>query len=172
MSGWIVQWKGYVPGVVGALNMTVCPPGARTSNWPRPSLVTVWSTESLLVTATVAPGDTVVGPVKVKFEMVMVADAAGAGAEEEGGFAVPDEPDDEPQAPAPASKAAATPDITAMRALCLMQVKRDRSGAGSIGLAAASSARVSRPVLTIRTDPVSNDPRGCHHRRCGVVATS
>jgi len=114
-----------VPGVVGAVNVTVFPAGAWTSNWFRPSLVTVWSAESVFVTATVAPGETVVGPVKTKFVIVMVAAAAGAaGADEAGGAVVPGElalPDELllEQAPAPASSAAAIPDTKTIRALYL-----------------------------------------------------
>jgi hypothetical protein len=117
-----------VPGAVGAVKVTVFPAGAGTSNWFRPSPVTVWSAESVFVTATVAPGETVVGPVKTKFVIVMVADAAGAagaaGAEDDGGAVVPGElalPDELllEQAPAPANRAAAIPDANAMRAVYL-----------------------------------------------------
>jgi hypothetical protein len=141
--------------VLGAVNVTVCPAGAWTLNWLRPSLVTVWSVESLLVTATVAPAGTVVGPVKVKFVMVIVADAAGAGAagaDEAGGLVVPeelDDPDELEQAPAPASSPAASPEITTMRALYVMSGTRSPLRDGSI----------PPRHRTIRPDPVSNDHR-------------
>jgi hypothetical protein len=127
-----------VPGAVGAVNVTVFPAGAWTSNWFRPSPVTVWSAESVFVTATVAPGETVVGPVKTKFVIVMVADAAGAaGAEEDGGAVLPGElalPEELllEQAPAPANRAAASPDAKAIRAVYLMPLTRKLQGSGSI----------------------------------------
>jgi hypothetical protein len=41
MNGWIVQWKGYEPGLVGAVNVLVPDAGAGSSNAPPLSAVTV-----------------------------------------------------------------------------------------------------------------------------------
>lgn len=76
-----MQWKGYLPGLVGAVMVWVPPLlGMTASNCPAVSEVTVWSTESELVTVIVAPGVTLTGTVYLKFLMVIFAVAAGAGA--------------------------------------------------------------------------------------------
>jgi len=81
-----VQWKGYVPGLVGAVMVWVPPLlGMTASNRPAVSEVTVWSTPSLLVTVIFAPGLTLVGTMYLKSLMLIFAAAAGvaAGAGEE-----------------------------------------------------------------------------------------
>ena len=54
------------------MKVTVLPAGACTSKVPALSAVTVWSAASVLVTVTVAPGETVSGPVNAKPAMVIL----------------------------------------------------------------------------------------------------
>ncbi len=76
-----MQWKGYLPGLVGAVMVWVPPlPAMTASNSPAVSEVRVWPTASELVTVIVAPGVTLTGTVYLKFLMVIFAAAAGAGA--------------------------------------------------------------------------------------------
>lgn len=77
MFAWYLQWKGYLPGLVGAVMVALPPPlGTTALNSPPLSEVTVWSTLSELVTVIFAPGSTLVGTWYLKFLMVIFATAA------------------------------------------------------------------------------------------------
>ena len=77
MLPWYVQWKGYVPGAEGAVNVADAPGPTFASKAPALSPVTVWPWASAFITVTVAPGATEAGVVYLKSLIVMVAAAAG-----------------------------------------------------------------------------------------------
>jgi hypothetical protein len=78
MFEWYVQWNGYVPGWVGAVNVAWCLPSTSTLNVPDVSDVTVCSAESLFTTVICAPAGTVTS-LYLKPLMVIVAAVAAAG---------------------------------------------------------------------------------------------
>ena len=96
-----------MPAFVGAVNVFVWPgPMSPVLNWP-PEAVSVWVTESLLVTRTVDPGATATAiGVNMKFEMVSELVATG----DAEAPAVPESP---PPLHADSSRAAATMVTTA-----------------------------------------------------------
>jgi hypothetical protein len=123
MNGWIVQWKGYEPGLLGAVKVLVADDAWSSKAFPL-SAVTVWAVPSSLWTVTVAPGLTDAGVWKAKPLMVITAaeavvpaaDVEDAAAEDEvevevDEFAVAFPPDDEVPQPAraTANRLAATP---------------------------------------------------------------
>jgi hypothetical protein len=77
MFEWYVQWNGYVPGLFGAVKVTVLPAVALTSNAPPESAVTVWFSPSMFITLTVAPGATLAGTVYLNELMWIMAAAWG-----------------------------------------------------------------------------------------------
>ena len=74
-----MQWNAYWPGSVGAVSVPCPLPSTSTSNLPAVSDVTECSAESLFLTATWAPGDTVMGSPKLMFSIVIVAAPVAAG---------------------------------------------------------------------------------------------
>jgi hypothetical protein len=79
MNGWIVQVYGYVPAVAGAVNVTVCPGlTSPVSNVLAVAAVTVCATESLLITATFWPAETLkVDGLKAKLLMTICGAPTG-----------------------------------------------------------------------------------------------
>ena len=72
-----MQWKAYLPGVVGAVNVAVAPAGTVTSKELPSSAVTLWAS-SMFVTETVAPGLTETGVRYSKSSMLISAATTGA----------------------------------------------------------------------------------------------
>lgn len=78
MLAWNVQWKGYLPGLVGAVMVPLPPPpGTVTSKSPPWSEVTVCERLSESVMVIFAPGFTLTGTPYLKSLMVISALAAG-----------------------------------------------------------------------------------------------
>lgn len=103
IDGWMLQWNGYDPGVVGAVKVLV-PSDAWSSNAPPVSAVTVWAVPSWLSTVTVAPGLTEAGVEKAKPLIVIVEAALTASDEDEPAddeLEVAPEDDGEPDEPQP-----------------------------------------------------------------------
>ena len=85
MLAWYVQWKGYLPGLVGAVIVPLPPPPSiAVSKRPAWSEVTVCEAPSELVMTIFAPGFTLTGTWYAKSLMVIAAGAADGAAGVEG----------------------------------------------------------------------------------------
>jgi hypothetical protein len=138
----MVQWNGYEPGFVGAVNVLV-PGEAASLNALPVSAVTVCAVPSLLSTVIVAPGLTESGAVKLKLLIVMVEAVPPAWGED-------DEPEDdelevdeledaaddedgEPDEPQATSVIAHRPARTSRAGAWVTDTTRPLSGRSSVG---------------------------------------